>query len=111
VWSTHLRDSRPDRRHSALPELQSCRHRSQPFYITPAFAPNQKDIPIFRPADCFYSTGYSGFISIFRERLDVWHRRFGNLYFARSDCKVSVRSRMSAASSVKLLENVAMFWA
>ena len=41
VRSTHLRDARPDRRHSTVPKLQNCRHRSEPFYfiaITPAFA-------------------------------------------------------------------------
>ena len=41
VWSTHLRDSRPDRRHSTVPKLQSCRHCSERFYvisIAPAFA-------------------------------------------------------------------------
>jgi hypothetical protein len=40
VWSTHLRDARPDRRHGTVPKLQYCGHRSEYFYLTsiaPAF--------------------------------------------------------------------------
>ena len=40
VWSTSLRDARPDRRYGTVPKLQCCGHRSEHFYlisITPAF--------------------------------------------------------------------------
>jgi hypothetical protein len=41
VWSTHLSDTRPNRRHSTVPKLQCCGHCSERFYLTsiaPAFA-------------------------------------------------------------------------
>jgi hypothetical protein len=41
MWSTHLRDACPNRRHGTVPKLQYCGHRSERFYptsITPAFA-------------------------------------------------------------------------
>jgi hypothetical protein len=50
---------------------------------------NQKEIPIFCAAHFSYALGYSGLVSIVRERLDVRHHRFGNLYLTRSNRKMT----------------------